>query len=80
MAGELCAAPRWVYESCARLGAAESECPALQLTVEEVCTNLIGYGYGARGGPVERRQDTAMQALFFDEARFTGDALLDPPG
>lgn len=50
-AGKLCAALRWVYETCERLDAAESECLSLQLAVEEVSSNLIEYGYGGRGGP-----------------------------
>ncbi len=50
--GELGAALHWVYETCERLGAAESECLSLRLAVEEVCTNLIAYGHGGRGGPI----------------------------
>jgi anti-sigma regulatory factor (Ser/Thr protein kinase) len=43
---------RCIYETCERLGAAESECLSLQLAVEEVCTNLIEFGYGCCGGPI----------------------------
>ena len=51
-AGELCAALRWIYEIRKRLGAAESECLSLQLAVEEVCTNLIEFGYDCCGGAI----------------------------
>jgi anti-sigma regulatory factor (Ser/Thr protein kinase) len=51
-AGEVATALRFVHETCRRLGADPGECQALELAVEEVCTNLITYGYGGRGGPI----------------------------
>lgn len=49
---EVAAALRFVHETCRRLGADPGECQAVELAVEEVCTNLMSYGYGGRGGPI----------------------------
>lgn len=43
----------FIDDVCARIVADDATKYALRLCVEEVCTNLISYGYRGRPGPIE---------------------------
>lgn len=53
----------FVEDACHAAGAAQSDVFAFRLVADEVCTNIIHYGYGEGGGPITLSFDRDGRAM-----------------